>query len=127
MVYHKDRVQLLNPKSKRWVLINTLTGSIIGHKADNKPYKNVMTREERQQLHPEESIPLENVKIKVDPTYVKAHIKCDCGHYAKDHYNREGWCHHSQHEHKGGCGCTWYYPNYRWIEKQKKLARLKMI
>ncbi len=39
-------------------------------------------------------------------------VKCDCGHYPKDHYAREGWC--------DECGCTWYYPNYRYILRKKK-------
>lgn len=36
-------------------------------------------------------------------------VKCDCGHYPKDHYGRQGFC--------NKCGCTWYWPN---IEHQKK-------
>lgn len=126
-MFHKDRVQVKNPITKRWVLINTAIGGIIGHKADGKPYKNVMTPEDRKRLHPEESISLDDVKIKIDPKYAKAHIKCDCGHYSKDHYLGEGWCHHTQHPKAGECGCTWYYPNYRWLEKQKKLARLTLV
>ena len=50
--------------------------------------------------------------------YAKLHIKCDCGHYAKDHYLNEGWCHHSEHPKAGQCGCTWYYPNTKWMMKQ---------
>lgn len=46
-----------------------------------------------------------------DIKYAKARVKCDCGHYAKDHYRREGQCNE--------CGCTWYYPNVHWINKQK--------
>jgi len=43
-------------------------------------------------------------------------VKCDCGHYPKDHFAREGWCEK--------CGCTWYYPNYKYIlRKQKKERR----
>lgn len=38
-------------------------------------------------------------------------VKCDCGHYPKDHYGRQGWC--------DKCGCTWYYPNYRYILRKK--------
>lgn len=37
----KNRIQVKNPVTKKWVKINTLTGSIIGHKTDYKPYKNV--------------------------------------------------------------------------------------
>ena len=54
--------------------------------------------------------------------YAKKHVKCDCGHYAKDHYLEEGWCHHSEHPRAGGCGCTWYHPNVHWIKKQKAEA-----
>jgi len=39
-------------------------------------------------------------------------VKCDCGHYPKDHHAREGWC--------DECGCTWYYPNHRYILRKKK-------
>ena len=49
-MFYKDRVQILNPKNQRWVKINTKTGSIMGHKTDNMPYKNVMTVEERKRL-----------------------------------------------------------------------------
>ncbi len=34
-------------------------------------------------------------------------VKCNCGHYPKDHFNREGVC--------SKCGCTWYYPNDKFI------------
>jgi len=36
-------------------------------------------------------------------------VKCDCGHYSKDHYNGEGSC--------NKCACTWYHPNHRDITK----------
>jgi hypothetical protein len=39
-------------------------------------------------------------------------VKCDCGHYPKDHFNREGGC--------LKCACTWYYPNHKYITKMKK-------
>ena len=39
-------------------------------------------------------------------------ITCNCGHYPKDHYNREGFC--------GKCGCTWYYPNDNWVLRKRK-------
>jgi len=39
-------------------------------------------------------------------------VKCDCGHYMKDHYAEAGCC--------DKCGCTWYWPNYRYIMKKKK-------
>jgi len=41
-------------------------------------------------------------------------VKCDCGHYPKDHYRREGWC--------DKCGCTWYWPNVRYQARKKKEA-----
>lgn len=37
----KNRVQMLNPKTKRYVKIDTETARIIGHKWDGKPYKDV--------------------------------------------------------------------------------------
>lgn len=37
----KNRVQAFNPVTKKYVKINTLTGSIIAHKSDKKPYKNI--------------------------------------------------------------------------------------
>lgn len=118
-MFHKDRVQVRNPITERMVLINTATGSIIGHKSDGKSYRNVMTAEERKKLCAEESIPIDDVKISIDPKYAKAHIVCDCGHYARDHYLKEGCC--------NKCGCTWYYPNDKWIRKQKRIARKNMI
>ena len=36
-----NRVQALNPVTKRWVKIDTSTGKIIGHKSSSTPYKNV--------------------------------------------------------------------------------------
>ena len=38
-----------------------------------------------------------------------SNVKCNCGHYKKDHYRGEGQC--------SKCGCTWYYPNDKWILK----------
>lgn len=49
---------------------------------------------------------------KINYQYAKQNIKCDCGHYAKEHYLTEGCC--------TKCGCTWYYPNYHWLQKQRK-------
>ncbi len=40
----KDRLQLLNPVTKKYAKINTKTGSIIGYKSDKNPYKNVEIR-----------------------------------------------------------------------------------
>ena len=36
-------------------------------------------------------------------------IKCDCTHKQKDHCLGEGWC--------KKCGCTWFYPNIRYIRR----------
>lgn len=52
-------------------------------------------------------------------TKIHGNVKCDCGHTQKDHYRGTGWCHHSQHPKAGECGCTWFHPNVRYIEKQK--------
>jgi len=37
----KDLVQLLNPKSKRYVLIDRKNGRILAHKSDKEPYKGI--------------------------------------------------------------------------------------
>lgn len=47
-------------------------------------------------------------------------IKCDCGHTKKDHYNGEGFCHDSTHKNPGKCGCTWFYPNMKYIKKLRE-------
>lgn len=44
--------------------------------------------------------------------YARLHIRCNCGHYAKNHFVREGCC--------DKCGCTWYYPNDKWLAKLAK-------
>lgn len=51
-------------------------------------------------------------------------VKCNCGHYLKDHQvfmGPGGWC--------KKCGCTWYYPNDKYIlayrGKQKELRKAK--
>jgi len=64
-----------------------------------------------------------DVIVLKDIKYARAYIKCDCGHFAKDHYLGEGWCHHSKHAKAGQCGCTWYHPNIHWINKQKAIER----
>jgi hypothetical protein len=51
---------------------------------------------------------------------IPANVKCDCGHVAKDHYQGVGFCHHSQHENPGGCGCSWFWPNVKYILTKKK-------
>ena len=45
---YKNRVQLLNPKTKHWVKVDTDKARIIGHKWDDKPYKNVEIHSELQ-------------------------------------------------------------------------------
>ena len=37
----KDRVQVLNPMTKRWVKLDTRTGRIIDHKKTPGPYKGI--------------------------------------------------------------------------------------
>lgn len=46
----------------------------------------------------------------IDMKYAKRKIKCNCGHYAKNHVFKEGCCYE--------CGCTWYWPNDKWLKKQ---------
>ena len=41
-----------------------------------------------------------------------ARVKCNCGHYPKDHYSGWGWC--------DKCGCTWYWPNDKYILRKQK-------
>jgi hypothetical protein len=40
-------------------------------------------------------------------------VKCDCGHYPKDHNIREGACNE--------CACTFYYPNHKYIKRHEKI------
>lgn len=53
-------------------------------------------------------------------------VKCDCGHYPKDHYLREGCCTAKVQwgKRKATCGCTWYYPNVNYILRKKKEKQL---
>ena len=44
--------------------------------------------------------------------YAIKYIKCNCGHLAKEHFYKVGYC--------TKCGCTWYWPNDRWMIKQKE-------
>jgi hypothetical protein len=37
----KNRVQILNPVTQRWVKVDTYTGCIIAHKKTPEPYKNI--------------------------------------------------------------------------------------
>ena len=50
---------------------------------------------------------------------VPKNVKCDCGHPKRDHYQNSGWCHHSEHVKAGQCGCTWYYPNFKYQLKRQ--------
>lgn len=50
---------------------------------------------------------------------VHGNVKCDCGHKQKDHFNNEGYCHHSNHKDSGKCGCTWFHPNVGYVKKKK--------
>ena len=61
----KDMVQLPNPRTKRWMKINTATAKIISHKKSLGAYANVRI---------------------VDA------VKCDCTHPKSDHYLTEGYC-----------------------------------
>ena len=47
-------------------------------------------------------------------------VKCDFGHTQKHHYNGEGFCHHSKHLNAGKCGCSWFHPNIKYINKLNK-------
>jgi len=44
-------------------------------------------------------------------------VKCNCGHYPKDHFSREGMC--------SKCACTWYYPNDKHIKEQQNKKKKK--
>ena len=46
---------------------------------------------------------------------IHGNIKCDCGHTQKDHFQGNGYCHHSEHKHPGKCGCTWFNPNVKYL------------
>lgn len=37
---------------------------------------------------------------------IPKNVKCNCGHTVKHHF-KGGWCNE--------CGCTFYYPNDKWI------------
>ncbi len=40
----KERVQVLNPVTKRWVKLDTRTGRIVDHKKSPGPYKGVQKK-----------------------------------------------------------------------------------
>jgi hypothetical protein len=125
----KNRVQTRNPVTGHYVKINTWTGSIIGHKWDSTPYHNIQTISERESS-PEykEQLEIDNIikthHFKIDPKYAKRKVKCDCGHYSRDHYLGEGQClarcpQPEVWKRYPQCGCTWYSPNCHWIQKQQ--------
>jgi hypothetical protein len=41
----KDRVQIKNPLTEKWVKINTKNGRIVDHKKSNGPYKGVRKKQ----------------------------------------------------------------------------------
>ncbi len=49
---------------------------------------------------------------------IPPNVKCNCGHTRKHHY-KGGWCHSRNHPEQGKCGCTWFYPNDKWLKKRK--------
>lgn len=53
MKMQKDRIQLFNPRTKRWVKVNTKTGGIVCHKKSLNPFKNV-------EIHPDDKHRVEN-------------------------------------------------------------------
>lgn len=66
-----------------------------------------------------ETKPLKQPAISSSASKAPKNVKCNCGHTIKDHY-RGGWCHSSGHPKEGQCGCTWFYPNDKWILMKNK-------
>ena len=64
-------------------------------------------------------------KIKSQLRLYHGNVKCDCGHTSKDHYLREGACHDSSHKSPGKCGCTWFYPNVKYIGRLRNEKDLR--
>jgi len=78
---YRNRIQMLNPKTKHWVKINTENARIIGHKWDDKPYKNV-------EIHPDYKNKLKGVgKMKEYPIAVKPYMRN--GEMIKGHFRRK--------------------------------------
>ena len=50
---------------------------------------------------------------------IHGNVKCDCGHRQDDHFQKNGWCHHPQHQNSGKCGCTWFHPNVKYVRRWK--------
>lgn len=46
-VYYRNRVQVFNPKSSKWVKIDTSTGKMMGTKKDGQPYKSIRPHRRR--------------------------------------------------------------------------------
>jgi hypothetical protein len=44
---------------------------------------------------------------------IRNKIKCNCGCLSQDHHGGFGWC--------SKCGCTFYWPNDKWIKKFRAL------
>lgn len=66
------------------------------------------------------AVSIERIKAwKAARKKIHGNVKCDCGHPQKDHYNG-GWCHSGTHPKAGGCGCTWFHPNVRYINRKNK-------
>ena len=113
----KNRAQIRNPVTEKWVKINTEFGGIVGHKSDKKPYANIPTIDEYRATHHPTTEELEKIPVFFTETvnkYARNKIVCNCGHYAREHFLKEGQCRR--------CGCTWYYPNDKWIISQRRKA-----
>ena len=113
----KDRVQALNPKTRQWTKIDTLTGRILGYRSS--PFPDVMTVEERNAAPDHQrQLAIRDIlrthRFMIDPKYARKYIICVCGHPAREHQQRTGCCNHET-----GCDCTWYRPNHDWVLKQQ--------
>lgn len=64
----RDRVQLFNPKVRRWVKIDTKNGRIVAVKKDHLPWKGVRkARQKRLKLLPGEQVP-DRANLSADQT-----------------------------------------------------------
>jgi hypothetical protein len=66
----KNRVQLLNPRSKRYVLVDTKTGQVLRTKRTPGPYRNVEIKTPRAVQDPPP-----NAKATVDPQAVERAVR----------------------------------------------------
>jgi len=55
-----------------------------------------------------------------DGTRPHSNTLCGCGHRASDHYQGTGQCHDTGHANAGACGCTWYWPNDKYIKRKTR-------